>query len=101
MSKQPTSQSPSLPVEEIIENITMSFDPFLVPNYVKIKHIGPFTGPSELARIPVIPLRGIPDTVLDRLVETLIRDIYAGAGRENPFFHKNDIAWGKAEAGIE
>lgn len=96
MSKQPTEHSNSPEVVEIIDNVTMSFDPFLVPVYAKVRHIGPFSSPSEMARIPVVPLSGLPDAILDRLVETLLKDIYAKAGRDNPFVHQTTIEWAKA-----
>lgn len=93
MSEQPFSASKSDEVVEIVQNVRMAFEPFQVPNFTRIRELGPFTSTTDLARIPAAHIKGLPDDILDKLVETWIADVYKKVGREVPFFHENTIEW--------
>lgn len=93
MSQQTFSPSKSEEVVEIVENVRMAFEPFQVPNFTRIKELGPFTSTTDLARIPAAHITGLPDHILDKLVETWLSDVYKKVGREVPFFHEDTIAW--------
>lgn len=98
MSKQMTEPSSSEGVErEVSRDVKMVFDAIFVPNFVRIKSIGPIDKVQDIARIPAAMIEDVPHDVLDELVEIWLKDVYAKQGRELPFFHKSTIEWAKKD----
>lgn len=72
MPKESTSPSPRRPIEVSIKT-TVSFKSWMVPNFVT-----PVDGKS-------IPLKEADETVVDVLAEKWLEQMYANAGRRNPW----------------
>lgn len=90
---QPVSASEEPPVEyDLGEDIRIEFTRFPVPNYAKVKALGNLKNAQDLARIPAVSINLIPPKVLDNLCKAMLDEIYAKAGRENPFGVKENIS---------
>lgn len=85
MSKSIVTNSELPAIEDIVADVPMAFERFPVPNYVKIKSVGMFSGPSATARIPGATLDGLPEDILEKLVYAFIQEVYAKAKKPNPF----------------
>ena len=83
MSRQAADPSTGEPIEEVFAEATISFERFPVPNYVRVKDMKIHEGFSS-SKIGAVPLSGVPEDVLDKLVGLLIDEIYAKAGRPLP-----------------
>jgi hypothetical protein len=83
MSRQAADPSPNPPVVEVFADATITFERFLVPNFARVKDMRVNEGFST-QKLGAVPLSGLPEDVLDKLVGFLIEDIYAKAGRSLP-----------------
>lgn len=81
MSRQAADPSTGEPITEVFAQATISFERFPVPNYVRVKDIKVHEGES-FQKIGAVPLSGVPLDVLDKLVNLMVEEIYAKAGRQ-------------------